>query len=505
MRKKRFLAAGFFLAVCLLVFLLILAESSRPDATIVSVPKALWYLLTTITTVGYGDFYPVTTAGRMIGALFQLMTLGLLGVLIGMLASFVRGRALQVIRLSFLQGKTWYIFSENNEESGALAKSLYAEDPERILLFANTEGACFPGKAIALDAQEICRRKKNGDFHLFCLGKNDTENERLAMLFPSLPANVYCRSASFCDALPENRHQFDPAQLCARLYWDRFPLRSPDETVLIIGDGTWAQALLEQGLLQGIIDPAQHVSYIAAGDYSGFCRLHPELQTALLVDTAFGGADSLQFADHWNDDAELIEKADRIIFCLDDEELCRRELGELRRRYPVRGQVYARLSLRSEGAECFGSPAELYTTQLVMGESLNRRAIAVNDLYRRGNPNAPRWHELSDFTRRSNLAAADHLSVKLRLLGESTASKESFARAWERFSASEGAQRERFRRIEHARWMRFHLLNGWRYAPERDNTLRLHPLLLPFDRLSAEDQQKDDYSWEILRFGEDIL
>ena len=181
MRKKRFLAAGFFLAVCLLVFLLILAESSRPDATIVSVPKALWYLLTTITTVGYGDFYPVTTAGRMIGALFQLMTLGLLGVLISMLASFVRGRALQVIRLSFLQGKTWYIFSENNEESGALAKSLYAEDPERILLFANTEGACFPGKAIALDAQEICRRKKNGDFHLFCLGKNDTENERLAM------------------------------------------------------------------------------------------------------------------------------------------------------------------------------------------------------------------------------------------------------------------------------------------------------------------------------------
>jgi hypothetical protein len=267
------------------------------------------------------------------------------------------------------------------------------------------------------------------------------------------------------------------------------------------------QGVIDACTYLGKANPIMSIHDIGAGGLSNGC---PELVEAT------GG--KFQLREVHNEEMSMnpmeiwcCEAQERYVLALRPEarfffeELCRRELGELRRSYPVRGQVYARLSLRSEGAECFGSPAELYTTQLVMGESLNRRAIAVNDLYRRGNPNAPRWHELSDFTRRSNLAAADHLSVKLRLLGESTASKESFARAWERFSASEGAQRERFRRIEHARWMRFHLLNGWRYAPERDNTLRLHPLLLPFDRLSAEDQQKDDYSWEILRFGEDIL
>ena len=505
MRRKRFWAICFLVLLSALVFLLILSESSAPDATIVSVPTALWYLLTTVTTVGYGDIYPVTTAGRIIGALFQLMTLGLLGVLIGMLAAFLRGRALQLLRLSLLQGKTWYVFSEKNEAGEALAKALNAEKPGSVLIFANTQGNCSAGKAIPLDAAEICQRKKNGDFCLFCIGENDTENERLAAQFPALPGRVYCKSAALSDQIPENRRQFDPAQLCARLYWDQFPLVSPHETILIVGDGVWAQALLEQGLLQNVIDPAQEIRYTAAGDYSDFFRNHPGLGNALEIDQASGGMDSLRIIEHWNDDPALLLEADRIIFCEDEEDLSRRELGTLRRYYPVRGAIHARLSVAYEGAECFGSAESIYTPELVMNEALNRRAVAINALYRRSNPEAPDWRELSDFTRRSNLAAADHLSVKLRLLGEQTASKEAFGRAWARFQNADNAERERFRRIEHARWMRFHLLNGWQYAPGRDNARRLHPLLLPFDRLSPEDQAKDDYSWEILRFGEEIL
>ena len=505
MRRKCFLAAGILILLGLLVFLLILSESSAPDATIVSVPTALWYLLTTITTVGYGDLYPITAAGRIIGAVFQLMTLGLLGVLIGMLASFLRGRAFQLLCLSLLQGKTWYVFSEKNEASEALARALDAEQPGRILLFANAQGSCAPGKAVPLGAEEICRRKKDGDFCLYCIGENDTENERLAMRFEHLPARVYCQSAVFPDRLPENRRQFDPAQLGARLYWNSHPILTPREKVLIVGDGKWAQALLEQGLLLGVIDPAQQISYTAAGDYSGFFRSHPLLGKALEVDPACGGVDTLTVLEHWNDDPALLMEADRIIFCCDDEDENRRNLGILRRYYPTCAAVFARLSVPFEGARCFGSVDELYTPELVMNEALNRRAIAINAQYRRANPGAPDWRELSDFTRRSNLAAADHLNVKLYLLGEQSASKESFDRAWKRFLNADEQERERFRRIEHARWQRFHLLNGWQYAPERDNARRLHPLLLPFDRLSPEDQRKDDYSWEILRLGEEII
>ena len=39
---------------------------------------------------------------------------------------------------------------------------------------------------------------------------------------------------------------------------------------------------------------------------------------------------------------------------------------------------------------------------------------------------------------------------------------------------------------------------NWRYAPTRDNTQRLHPLMVPFDDLTLADQAKDDYAWELI-------
>ena len=52
--------------------------------------------------------------------------------------------------------------------------------------------------------------------------------------------------------------------------------------------------------------------------------------------------------------------------------------------------------------------------------------------------------------------------------------------------------------IEHRRWMRFYELYNWQYDPVRDNRLRRHPMMLPYDRLSPEEQKKDAYAWEIL-------
>jgi hypothetical protein len=57
---------------------------------------------------------------------------------------------------------------------------------------------------------------------------------------------------------------------------------------------------------------------------------------------------------------------------------------------------------------------------------------------------------------------------------------------------------DRCRRIEHERWMRFHLMNNWQYDPVRDNARRLHHLLLPYDELSRTDQLKDNYAWELI-------
>jgi voltage-gated potassium channel len=51
---------------------------------------ALWWAIVTLTTVGYGDIVPETTAGRVTGVVIMVTGIGVLGVLAGSLASFFR-------------------------------------------------------------------------------------------------------------------------------------------------------------------------------------------------------------------------------------------------------------------------------------------------------------------------------------------------------------------------------------------------------------------------------
>lgn len=66
----------------ILVYLLFIVESNFEEANITNMADAYWYSLVTLTTVGYGDFYPVTFWGRLIGFLFVFGSLGMLGYLI---------------------------------------------------------------------------------------------------------------------------------------------------------------------------------------------------------------------------------------------------------------------------------------------------------------------------------------------------------------------------------------------------------------------------------------
>ena len=51
-------------------------ESKSPNANITTGGDALWYAIVTITTVGYGDFYPVTAAGRITAVFIMFMGVG---------------------------------------------------------------------------------------------------------------------------------------------------------------------------------------------------------------------------------------------------------------------------------------------------------------------------------------------------------------------------------------------------------------------------------------------
>jgi voltage-gated potassium channel len=63
------------------------AELQSPDANIKTASDALWYTLVTIATVGYGDRYPTTNSGRLIGSLIMLIGVGIFGTFTGYLAN----------------------------------------------------------------------------------------------------------------------------------------------------------------------------------------------------------------------------------------------------------------------------------------------------------------------------------------------------------------------------------------------------------------------------------
>jgi len=52
-----------------------------------SIPAAMWWGLSTLTTVGYGDMVPVTLAGKLVGGVVMLLGLGMFALPIGILAT----------------------------------------------------------------------------------------------------------------------------------------------------------------------------------------------------------------------------------------------------------------------------------------------------------------------------------------------------------------------------------------------------------------------------------
>ena len=63
-------------------------EMANPDANIKTASDAVWYVLVTISTVGYGDRYPTTGPGRIWGAVIIIVGVGIFGTFTGFLANF---------------------------------------------------------------------------------------------------------------------------------------------------------------------------------------------------------------------------------------------------------------------------------------------------------------------------------------------------------------------------------------------------------------------------------
>ncbi len=87
--KRDELALTVLLAAILLVTAaggIYFAENDAQPDKFASIPEAMWWAIATLTTVGYGDVYPVTLMGRIFGGLVAVTGVGLFALPAGILA-----------------------------------------------------------------------------------------------------------------------------------------------------------------------------------------------------------------------------------------------------------------------------------------------------------------------------------------------------------------------------------------------------------------------------------
>ena len=88
--KREELALSVMLMLTMLVIassLMYTVENAEQPEAFSSIPASMWWGITTLTTVGYGDVYPVTAAGKLLAAAISVIGIGLFALPAGIIAS----------------------------------------------------------------------------------------------------------------------------------------------------------------------------------------------------------------------------------------------------------------------------------------------------------------------------------------------------------------------------------------------------------------------------------
>lgn len=88
-RVVTYAVAGTLMLVFVASLAMFDAERAAPTGTIKTFPDALCWAITTVTTVGYGDYSPTTATGRLIAVGLMVAGIALLGVVTATLASWL--------------------------------------------------------------------------------------------------------------------------------------------------------------------------------------------------------------------------------------------------------------------------------------------------------------------------------------------------------------------------------------------------------------------------------
>lgn len=514
-RNKIYLHMTVILLIVYLGLLTVLCLSEHTDgrATIRSFSDAFWYSLVTMTTVGYGDLVPVTPLGHAVGVVFLLMSAGIMVTLFGAAVTFVTSEGLPLFLLGFQRKKNWYYFADYGAEANILAGNIYKEDPDTVIIFGEKkddqmEFPDYPCLFLTVSPARIVARKKNvgTKCKIFLMKENDIGVNSRAVDLHTLPVEVYARTTNGQDHLSGNIRFFHSYDCCARQYWRSRPLCAHENRIVIIGFGNYGRCILERAILTNVISVSQHVAYHIFGDAREFLAMHCHLHKVFSMGEESETADSLIFHDEfWEMHYGILEQADRIIICNDDETEGWSIYWQLHKYYKLRGQIHLHSNRKAPGVSYFGTNEEIYTPKQIMRTALNQAAITINEIFCRSvSYPTLSWEELDDFHRESKISAADHLLMKIRILLKDETITEFTSdivkKAYQEYCETRKSEhmQDMYRRLDHMRWLRFYTFYNWSYGAVRDDAARHHPMLSPYAELTLEQKRERDAAWELL-------
>lgn len=87
-RKEMYLVATVLIIVLIMISsLMYYVENEAQPEAFSSIPAAMWWGMVTLTTIGYGDVYPITTLGKFFGILVAMLGIGMFALPAGILSS----------------------------------------------------------------------------------------------------------------------------------------------------------------------------------------------------------------------------------------------------------------------------------------------------------------------------------------------------------------------------------------------------------------------------------
>lgn len=293
---------------------------------------------------------------------------------------------------------------------------------------------------------------------------------------------------------------FCPEETAARLFWKQnclYPAaeQNPRLKIVFVGFDALGEQLLHYGLLNNIFRPDQQLEYHIFGDGRRFSAAHTQLNQ--LEDSVFFHAEPWYGCLPLLEEAQIavvLEQQDQLSLLRDLLLACRRPLFHV-----FSASEAVRLLEPQSRLALFDWHNQALQLEYI---SLFDRAQRVNLRYanlHRGTAETQEnkiaeWNKLDDFTRYSNVSAADYHEIRLQMLEILGLPRQ--LESWPPETA------ELFAQLEHIRWQRYHYLHNWQYGqPEhggKNPAQRIHANLVPYSQLSEADKQKDRDNIQLL-------